>query len=302
MTATANSSTFTNTTSVTITNLAPIANAGPNQSASLNALVTLDGSGSSDPDGHTPLSYRWKQIGGLNVVLSSPTISMPTFTAPAPAGILTFTLTVTDARGLAGAPAQTLVFVGDVPISNLIAANSSPTTLGQATTFTATAIGSNVGYQWDFGDGASANGSVITRTYGAVGTFLAIVTATNNLNTVTATTTVNVVNPTPTITSVNPISITAGSGAFTLIVSGLGFVAGSILQWNNFPRPTTLISSTQLTAAISSADVAASGTISLTALNPAPGGGPSNSVIFTVSSAVLIPPRYTIYLPFVSRN
>jgi len=185
--------TLTASTHATITNLAPIANAGPNQSVSLNALVTLDGSGSSDPDGHTPLSYGWEQAGGLNVVLSSPTISMPTFTAPAASGILTFTLTVTDARGLAGAPAQTLVFAGDVPISSLIATNSSPTLLGQATTLTATAIGSNVAYQWNFGDGASGTGGVMTHTYGAVGAYLAVVTATNTLNTLTATTTVSVI-------------------------------------------------------------------------------------------------------------
>jgi len=41
------------------------------------------------------------QIGGSNVILSSAAISQPTFSAPAASTILTFTLGVTDARGLA---------------------------------------------------------------------------------------------------------------------------------------------------------------------------------------------------------
>jgi len=39
----------------------PIANAGPNQTVHTK-LVTLDGSGSSDPSGLLPLSYAWSFI------------------------------------------------------------------------------------------------------------------------------------------------------------------------------------------------------------------------------------------------
>ena len=43
---------------VTPVNSAPTANAGPDQTAPVGALVTLDGTGSTDPDGNT-LSYSW---------------------------------------------------------------------------------------------------------------------------------------------------------------------------------------------------------------------------------------------------
>jgi hypothetical protein len=83
-----------------LANQAPIAKAGPNQNAVPGgASVTLDGSGSSDPEGHT-ITYSWTQIAGLAVTLSSATAQKPTFTAPAANGLLlTFRLTVTDNYG-----------------------------------------------------------------------------------------------------------------------------------------------------------------------------------------------------------
>ena len=96
---------------VTITNAAPVANAGVNQTAVVNSLVTLDGSGSTDPDGHLPLTYGWSQSGGPAVLVSSAVVSQPTFSAPGVSTILTFTLVVTDARGLASTPAQVEILV-----------------------------------------------------------------------------------------------------------------------------------------------------------------------------------------------
>ena len=61
--------------------------------------MTLDGSGSNDPEGDG-LIYDWAQSGGLTVTLSSKTAVSPTFTAPSASGMLTFTLTVTDTGGL----------------------------------------------------------------------------------------------------------------------------------------------------------------------------------------------------------
>ena len=77
----------------------PTADAGPDQIGVWEgALVTLDGSGSSDPD-DDPLRYRWNQLSGEPVVLSSQNIVNPTFTAPeglTTDAVLRFRLLVTD--------------------------------------------------------------------------------------------------------------------------------------------------------------------------------------------------------------
>lgn len=70
---------------VTITtlggNTSPIANAGPDQTIAVGMLVTLDGSGSKDPDS-TPVSYQWTLISkpiNSTAVLSDPSAVRPTF-------------------------------------------------------------------------------------------------------------------------------------------------------------------------------------------------------------------------------
>ena len=74
---------------------APTANAGPAQNVKTGTKVTLNGSLSSDPNG-LPLTYAWKQVSGPAVVLTGATTVSPTFTAPAKATSLGFSLTVSD--------------------------------------------------------------------------------------------------------------------------------------------------------------------------------------------------------------
>ena len=91
-------------------------------------------------------------------------------------------------------------------------------------------------------------------------------------------------NPTPILTSLNPSSTTAGGGAFTLTVNGADFVVGAVVRWNGSDRATSWVSSTQLTATITAADIATAGTANVTVFNPSPGGGPSNPVSFAITS------------------
>jgi hypothetical protein len=100
---------------VTVTN-PPVADAGADQTVYAQELVTLDGSASIDPDGDTPLSYAWAQIGGPEVALSSRMVVSPTFFASESAAVLTFSLAVTDSLGLPDlTPDQVIVTVEGQP-------------------------------------------------------------------------------------------------------------------------------------------------------------------------------------------
>ena len=75
----------------------PTAVAGNAQTVDKHALVTLDGSGSHDPQG-LALTYSWSQTGGATVSLSNPASAKPTFSAPDVSGTLTFSLVVNDGK------------------------------------------------------------------------------------------------------------------------------------------------------------------------------------------------------------
>ncbi|MFQ5843511.1 MAG: ethylbenzene dehydrogenase-related protein [Planctomycetota bacterium] len=78
-------------------NIAPFANAGPDRTWFDGMTVTLDGTGSFDPNG-TAITYSWVQVptGGTTVTLSGANTASPTFTAPSVNETLTFQLTVSD--------------------------------------------------------------------------------------------------------------------------------------------------------------------------------------------------------------
>jgi hypothetical protein len=90
-------------------------------------------------------------------------------------------------------------------------------------------------------------------------------------------------NLTPTLTSLSQSSATAGDAAFTLTVQGSNFVNGSVVRFNGSDRNTSFVSSTQLTAQITAADVLSVGTASVSVFNPLPGGGQSNALNFTIN-------------------
>ena len=105
-------------------------------------------------------------------------------------------------------------------------------------------------------------------------------------------------NPPPVVTSISPSNATAGGPGFNLTVNGSGFITGSTVLWNGSARTTTFIGSTSMTATIPAADIAAAGTYSVSVTSPAPGGGTSNSVPFTATSATSnSPPTVTSVSP-----
>ena len=103
---------------VTITvatgNLPPVANAGPDQTVTTGQLVTLNGTGSTDPNGDA-LTYGWCLKGrpvGSTATLSGANTARPTFT-PDVAGSYVLCLTVND--GQAGSASDSIVVEAGLP-------------------------------------------------------------------------------------------------------------------------------------------------------------------------------------------
>ena len=101
-----------------IINTAPIANAGPDQSVLANALVTLDGSASSDANSD-PLTYAWSltaKPAGSTSTLAPATSVKPSFTADV-AGTYVASLIVSDGKvNSSPATASITAVVPTVPI------------------------------------------------------------------------------------------------------------------------------------------------------------------------------------------
>jgi hypothetical protein len=99
----------------------------------------------------------------------------------------------------------------------------------------------------------------------------------------------------PTITSLGETQTIAGQPEYRLRVNGTGFVNNSVVRFNGAPRATTRVSAGTLEATLLEGDLRAAGTFAITVVNPAPGGGASNAVNFTLVNGVpqitLLPSR-----------
>jgi Big-like domain-containing protein/VCBS repeat protein/FG-GAP repeat protein len=104
-------------------------------------------------------------------------------------------------------------------------------------------------------------------------------------------------NPVPFIDQpLVPDATAPGGAGFTLTVNGARFVSGSVVNWNGSPRPTTLVSSSRLTATILASDITKASTAAVTVVNPSPGGGVSNTQYFSIA----VPEAFVSFLPVVT--
>lgn len=133
-------------------NVAPTANAGPDQTTVTNFPVTLAGGG-TDPDPVLcstppcptpgPIYYKWTQTGGPAVTLSDPLAKNPTFTSPATAGDLTFSLQVGDGDSINYSPTTDTVVVHNVVNQAPTADAGSPQTVNEGATVNLSGTGSD---------------------------------------------------------------------------------------------------------------------------------------------------------------
>jgi uncharacterized protein (TIGR03437 family) len=96
---------------------------------------------------------------------------------------------------------------------------------------------------------------------------------------------IELIPPGPSITLLNPTATVQLGQATTLTVTGTGFFASSVVEWNGAALSTTFVSGTQLTAALPANLVSATGTAAITVVNP--GGIASNALTFTVGFPAL---------------
>jgi hypothetical protein len=96
---------------VVYVNQPPVANAGSDQSVNQGVSVTLNGTGSKEPDG-SHLAYYWSQKEGPSVTIDNPVSAQPSFIAPTAASTLVFSLTVTDPQNLSSSDECSVVVNG----------------------------------------------------------------------------------------------------------------------------------------------------------------------------------------------
>ena len=94
-------------------------------------------------------------------------------------------------------------------------------------------------------------------------------------------------NPQPSLSSLSPASAVVSAAAQTLTLNGTNFLASSTVTYNGVGHTATFVSSTQLTISLSATDQATAGSYAVVVTNPAPGGGASSPLNFTVASPIV---------------
>lgn len=161
------------------TSALPVAMITAPATSTTGAMVTFDGSGSTD-DG-TIASYAWDFGDGNTGTGVSATNTYAT------AGTYTVSLTVTDNAGGTNTVTSTIDIADNVAPVAEITAPTAPAagTVGTAITFDGTGSTDSDGiietYEWTFGDMGTGTGATTTYTYAAPGTYMVTLTVTDDL-------------------------------------------------------------------------------------------------------------------------
>ncbi|MFQ5999426.1 MAG: PKD domain-containing protein [Candidatus Bathyarchaeia archaeon] len=148
----------------------------------INQIVIFNASASYDPNGTSIVSYRWDFGDGTIFTIPDP-VTTHNYTT---VGDYNVTLTVTDDEALTDTT-WAVVTVRDYPVASFTYSPATPI-VGETVTFNASLSTPNGGtitsYDWDFGDGNSANVNVSTTThvYTTAGTYNVTLTVTDSEN------------------------------------------------------------------------------------------------------------------------
>ncbi len=201
------------TRTVRVGNDPPVADAGPDQINVAAGLITLDGSGSYDPDGD-PITYQWSQISGPTVSITGANTAQASFTSTE-AQTYVFRLVVKDDKGASG-QARVTISTAAAPHVQIIrfAAEPSQIKAGEKTTLV-----------WEVRDADEVTISGIGNVDPQAGTSTVTLnqtttytlTAKNSVSQETATLTVTVDHPVVRIVSFVATPATIASGQSTTL-------------------------------------------------------------------------------------
>ncbi len=140
--------------------------------------VQVNASVSFDPEGDV-LTYQWDFGDGTarGGMVATHTYSLP--------GEYTIQLTVTDSSGRTATALRTLVVAStdEIPVASFTASPSSggtPLTVAFNASASSDPNGTIVSYDWSFGDGLAGTGVSPLHTYATEGTYVAMLTVTDN--------------------------------------------------------------------------------------------------------------------------
>ena len=250
-----------------------------------NVTLTLTGTNFTST---TQASVSGAGVGTLKTTYVSSTQLSVSFTAPTsvPASGSTLTLAVTDplsankaSNTLSVAVTSALPAITGISPSTVYVNQGSLTLTLSGQFFSPTAVvyvnGASRPTAFDNGQLLAALTAADVSVVGSVAITVED-SASGNVPSTAATLTVQA-RPTVGIISLSPGTLTAGNTSFTLTVTGFGFAADSVIDWNGTGLTTTYVSATTLSAAVPASQVAAVGTAQVNVVNPANEGGTSNT-------------------------
>jgi RHS repeat-associated protein len=269
----------------------PNAVAGADQIVYQSDTVTLDGTGSTDPNSYM-LSYNWLLVStpvGSQAALSSTAVSKPTFVADLN-GAYVVRLFVSDGFNTSFADVvvvktRNLVSIAVTPVNPTLS-------LGQTLGFSATGTfaDSTTKNLTNIVSWSSSNTAIATINSSGTATGLAggsTQISASYGSIVSPSQTLSVNNPLPTLSTLTPSSAIAGSGSFSLKLVGNAFVPGVTLFFGSQSLTTTFTDASHLSAIVPGSAISSPGTVLVSVQNPAPGGGVSNSISFNIIGPVI---------------
>jgi uncharacterized protein (DUF1800 family) len=212
--------------------------------------------------------------------------------AASPIGTVPVTVTNPNPGGATSTPFDIQVVGPNSDITVTVSPKTATLGAGNIQQFQATVTGTtNLSVIWSVNGINYGNGTVgtidgsgnYTAPNNIVGLGSVKVTATSVANPAKSdSATVTLTNPVPTLTSITPGTL--GLGAFQITLYGTGFVSTSAASFGGQALTVTYVTSTMITA-IGTAASTQVGNVTVKVTNPAPGGGTSNGMTVTVTTA-----------------